>query len=52
MHYGQGFGLIWNVLVIAAGFLPLLFGITGYRMWSLKRAQRRQIPSAIPAPAE
>lgn len=52
MHYGQGFGWIWNILVFAAGFLPLLFAITGYRMWSLKRAQRRQLPDAVPAPAE
>ena len=52
MHYGQGFGLIWHTLVFLSGFLPLIFGITGLRMWQLKRAQRRSIVLAAPQPAE
>jgi uncharacterized iron-regulated membrane protein len=52
MHYGQGFGGIWNLLVFLSGLLPLLFAITGYRMWSIKRAQRRTLPQAVVVPAE
>jgi uncharacterized iron-regulated membrane protein len=56
LHYGYGFGQVWTVLVVLSGFLPLLFGITGFRMWQLKRAQTRahrvSIPGAVAAPAE
>ena len=52
LHYGQGLGLIWGLVVLAAGFLPLLFSITGLRMWQLKRAQRRVLPQGAVAPAE
>jgi uncharacterized iron-regulated membrane protein len=40
LHYGNGLGMVWRVLVFFAGFLPLLFAITGVYMWWLKRAQR------------
>src|SRR5258706_10532725 len=43
LHYGNGLGVLWRALVFFAGFLPLLFAITGVRMWWLKRAQRRQV---------
>jgi len=43
LHYGNGLGVVWRALVFFAGFLPLLFAITGVRMWWLKRAQRRQV---------
>jgi len=52
MHYGLGLGIVWKVLVFLAGFLPLLFAITGLRMWQLKRVQRRSLPEALAAPAE
>jgi uncharacterized iron-regulated membrane protein len=46
LHYGYGFGPIWTVLVFISGFLPLFFGITGFRMWQLKRARRAPLPAA------
>jgi len=52
MHYGLGFGLVWKVLTFFAGFLPLLFAITGFRMWQLKRSQRQVLPDALAQPAE
>lgn len=52
LHYGQGWGDVWRVLVFLSGFLPLLFVITGLRMWQLKRAGRRMMLAAVPAPAE
>ena len=52
LHYGYGFGQIWTVLVFLSGFLPLLFGITGFRMWQIKRARREPLPAAVVAPAE
>jgi uncharacterized iron-regulated membrane protein len=52
LHYGYGLGQIWTVLVFLSGFLPLLFGITGFRMWQLKRARPVPLPAAAVAPAE
>jgi len=52
LHYGHGLGEIWRGLVFLSGFLPLLFAITGFRMWQLKRTQRRGVLSALPQPAE
>jgi uncharacterized iron-regulated membrane protein len=52
LHYGYGFGQIWTVLVFLSGFLPLLFGITGFRMWQIKRARRVPLAAAVVAPAE
>ncbi len=52
LHYGQGWGEVWRVLVFLSGFLPLLFAITGLRMWQLKRAGRRPLPDGVPVPAE
>jgi uncharacterized iron-regulated membrane protein len=45
-------GHIWRALVFLSGLLPLLFAITGVSMWWLKRARRREIPDALPQPAE
>src|SRR6185369_2826052 len=47
LHYGHGLGEIWRGLVFLSGFLPLLFAITGLRMWQLKRAQRRTLPVGL-----
>ncbi len=52
MHYGQGFGFVWSMFILLCGFLPVLFVITGVRMWWLKRAQRRVLPVGAVAPAE
>src|SRR5262245_5992924 len=52
LHFGLGFGIVWKVLAFFSGFLPLLFAITGLRMWQLRRAQRRAVPAGLPAPAE
>jgi uncharacterized iron-regulated membrane protein len=52
MHYGEGLGIVWHVMVFLSGFLPLLFAITGLRMWQLKRAQRRTFLGVAPQPAE
>lgn len=53
LHYGQGLGDVWRALVLLSGLLPLLFGITGFSMWWLKRAQRSTIPGAlVTQPAE
>jgi uncharacterized iron-regulated membrane protein len=52
LHYGHGLGEIWRVLVLLSGLLPLLFAITGLRMWQLKRAQRAALPEALAQPAE
>ncbi|HYM19009.1 MAG TPA: PepSY-associated TM helix domain-containing protein [Micropepsaceae bacterium] len=46
LHYGNGLGVVWRVLVFFSGFLPLLFAITGVRMWWLKRAQRLSAATA------
>ena len=52
LHFGLGLGIVWKVLVFFSGFLPLLFAITGLRMWQLRRAQRRVVPEGLAAPAE
>jgi uncharacterized iron-regulated membrane protein len=56
LHFGLGLGIIWKVLAFLSGFLPLLFAITGLRMWQLRRAQKRAVsgdlPEAAPVPAE
>ncbi len=52
LHYGQGWGDIWRILVFFSGFLPLIFAITGLRMWQLKRAQRQRLPEGMAVPAE
>jgi len=52
LHFGLGMGIVWKVLAFFSGFLPLLFAITGLRMWQLRRAQRRSVPEGLAAPAE
>jgi uncharacterized iron-regulated membrane protein len=52
LHFGLGLGVVWKVLAFFSGFLPLLFAITGLRMWQLRRAQRRTVPEGLAAPAE
>jgi uncharacterized iron-regulated membrane protein len=52
LHYGQGLGMLWTVLVFVSGFLPLLFAITGFSMWWLKRSRRQSVPDGLVQPAE
>lgn len=52
LHFGLGLGVVWKVLVFLSGFLPLLFAITGLRMWQIRRAQKRAVPEGLAAPAE
>ena len=52
LHYGQGLGEIWRILVFFSGFLPLLFAVTGLRMWWLKRTRQQDLPSAVAQAAE
>ena len=52
LHYGQGLGDVWRVLAFLSGLLPLLFGITGFSMWWLKRTQSRRLPASLPRSAE
>ena len=37
---------------ISVWLLPLLFAITGLRMWQIRRAQKRALPDGLAAPAE
>lgn len=41
LHTGEGLSWVYKVAVCVAGFLPLLFAITGLSMWILKRRARR-----------
>ena len=52
LHFGLGLGIVWKVLVFLSGFLPLLFAITGLRMWQIRRAQKSAVPEGLTAPAE
>jgi uncharacterized iron-regulated membrane protein len=43
LHEGRGLGPVWKFLVFLSGFLPLIFTVTGLRIWWLKRrGQTRQ----------
>jgi uncharacterized iron-regulated membrane protein len=45
IHFGQGLGWVWRVLVCASGFLPAIFAFTGLAMWLItRRARRRAVP--------
>jgi uncharacterized iron-regulated membrane protein len=44
LHEARGLGPGWRILVFLSGFLPLIFTVTGLRIWWLKRrAQARQV---------
>jgi uncharacterized iron-regulated membrane protein len=40
LHEGRGLGPVWKFLVFLSGFLPLIFAVTGLRIWWLKRRAR------------
>lgn len=52
LHFGLGFGWLWNVLVFLSGVLPLLLAVTGLNIWWLKRRVSRRLPEGATAPAE
>jgi uncharacterized iron-regulated membrane protein len=43
VHFGQGFGWVWRVLVCVSGLLPAIFAFTGLAMWLITRRARRRI---------
>jgi uncharacterized iron-regulated membrane protein len=46
IHFGQGLGWVWRVLVCVSGLLPAIFAFTGLAMWLItRRARRRTVPS-------
>ncbi|HWA22534.1 MAG TPA: PepSY-associated TM helix domain-containing protein [Caulobacterales bacterium] len=51
LHEGIGLGLVWKLLVFAAGLLPPLFVITGISMWLIKRNAKRRADETAPAGA-
>jgi uncharacterized iron-regulated membrane protein len=59
VHFGQGLGWVWRILVCLSGLLPAIFAFTGIVMWLITRdvprraAQRRhraERPSCLSAP--
>jgi len=46
VHFGQGLGWVWRILVCVSGLLPAIFAYTGLAMWLIpRRARRRTVPS-------
>jgi uncharacterized iron-regulated membrane protein len=46
VHFGQGLGWVWRILVCVSGLLPAIFAFTGLAMWLITRhARRRTVPS-------
>jgi len=43
LHTGLGLGWIWWSLVFLSGFLPLIFAISGFCMWFIKRRNKRDV---------
>jgi uncharacterized iron-regulated membrane protein len=45
VHFGQGLGWVWRILVCVSGLLPAIFAFTGLAMWLItRRARRRTVP--------
>jgi uncharacterized iron-regulated membrane protein len=46
VHFGQGLGWVWRILVCVSGLLPAILAFTGLAMWLItRRARRRTVPS-------
>jgi uncharacterized iron-regulated membrane protein len=41
LHYGQGLGPLYRLLVFVSGLVIPLFAVTGFCMWWIKRGNRR-----------
>ncbi|MGC2076419.1 MAG: PepSY-associated TM helix domain-containing protein [Xanthobacteraceae bacterium] len=46
LHFGEGLGWVWRVLVCLSGLLPAIFAFTGAAMWLITRGARRR--TAVP----
>ncbi len=45
LHFGQGLGWVWRILVCVSGLLPAIFAFTGVAMWLITRGARwRTVP--------
>ena len=42
LHFGQGLGWVWRILVCVSGLLPAIFAFTGVAMWLITRGARRR----------
>jgi uncharacterized iron-regulated membrane protein len=42
VHFGQGPGWVWRILVCLSGLLPAIFAVTGIAMWLITRRARRR----------
>jgi uncharacterized iron-regulated membrane protein/SAM-dependent methyltransferase/uncharacterized protein YbaR (Trm112 family) len=42
IHFGQGFGWGWRILVCLSGLLPIIFAYTGISMWLIRHRTRRR----------
>jgi uncharacterized iron-regulated membrane protein len=42
VHFGQGLGWVWRILVCLSGLLPASFAVTGIAMWLIARGARRR----------
>jgi uncharacterized iron-regulated membrane protein len=42
LHFGQGLGWVWRILVCVSGLLPAIFAFTGVVMWLITRGARRR----------
>jgi uncharacterized iron-regulated membrane protein len=43
IHAGESLGWTWKILVFLSGFLPVVFGATGFAMWLYRRRARRRV---------
>jgi uncharacterized iron-regulated membrane protein len=51
LHFGQGLGWVWRLLVCLSGLLPAVFAVTGVAMWLIKRRARARVRrTAVPRP--
>jgi len=51
VHVGYGMGIVWWILTLLSGFLPILFGITGIWMWLIKRRNKARVTAQTVARA-
>jgi uncharacterized iron-regulated membrane protein len=47
IHFGQGLGWVWRILVCVSGLLPAIFAFTGVAMWLITRGARRRAARAL-----
>lgn len=43
LHFGEGLGWVWRILVFLSGLLPVIFAVTGIAMWLIKQSARRRV---------